>query len=167
MWMQVHISSVVENSAEGLGYRREHCWRYIVSVFENTLKNLVTKRRAQLECSIHNFQVVVEATCLYFNPWRILNETTEPPDLFGIIPKEPWHTGKPDCIIQLNCTEVPANVSYKTIRTWQNFNNRGTKIIISEELWLIASSFKSFANESMSIIKNNLDLCKHFEIYLI
>ena len=26
-----------ETSVEGLGSRREHCWSYVVSVFENTL----------------------------------------------------------------------------------------------------------------------------------
>ena len=58
----------VKNSAEGLGSRRKCCWRYVVSVFENTLKNLVTQGRAQLERSTHNVQVGVEATCLHFNP---------------------------------------------------------------------------------------------------
>ena len=35
------------------------------------------------------------------------------------------------------------------------------------ELWFIANDSKSFANKSKSIIRNNLGMCKHFEIYLI
>ena len=156
--------------AECLGSRRERCRPYVVSVFENTLKNLVTPGRAQLERSIHKVQVGVEATCLHFNPWRILNETTKPAGSFGTILREPWHPGKgakSDRVIQLSCAEVPAHASYKTIRTWENFNNPGTKIILSDKLWWIANSSKSFANESKSIIiRNNLGLCKHFKIYI-
>ena len=44
-----------ENSAEGLRSRRQHCWRYIVSVSDNTPKKLVVQRRAQLE---HNSHIV-------------------------------------------------------------------------------------------------------------
>ena len=40
-------------------------------------------------------------------------------------------------------------------------------ILLSEELRLIANNYKSFANESKSIKKNNLGLCKNSEIYLI
>ena len=69
--------------------------------------------------------------------------------------------------IQLNCREVRTHASHKTTRTWRNFSNRGTKIILlSDELWLTANNFKSFANGSKTIIRNNLGLCKHFEIYL-
>ena len=52
-----------ENSAEDLGSRREHCWSYIVSAFENTTKNLVVQGRVQLEHSSHIVKVSVEATC--------------------------------------------------------------------------------------------------------
>ena len=34
------------------------------------------------------------------------------------------------CVIQLNCREVLTHVSYKTPRTWENFNNQGTKMIL-------------------------------------
>ena len=82
-----------------------------------------------------------------FNPWRILKETTEPAGPFGTMLQEPWHPGKgakPDRVIQLNSGEVCTRASYKTTRTWENFNNWGTKmILLSDELWLIANNFKS------------------------
>ena len=75
---------------------------------------------------------------------------------------------KPDNIIQLNCGEKRTHVSYKATRTWENFNNRGTKmILLSDELWSIANNSKSFANGSKSIIRNNLGLYKRSDIYLI
>ena len=56
--------------------------------------------------------------------------------------------------------------SYKTNRTWENFNNWGTKmILLSDQVWLIANNAQRFANSSKSII-NNLSFCKHPEIYL-
>ena len=68
----------------------------------------------------------------------------------------------------INCGEVHTYASYKTTRTWENFNNRGTKmILLSDKLWLIANNSKSFANGSKSIIRNNLGLFKRSEIYLI
>ena len=83
---------------------------------------------------------------------------------------EPWHPGKgakPDRVIQLNCGEMRTHASYKTNRTWENFNNQETKmIILSDELWLIANNFKGFANGSKSMIRN-FGLCKRTEIYLI
>ena len=166
-----NLRILLENSAEGLGYRRECCWRYVLSVFENTPKNVVVQGRTQLEHSSHIVQVGVEATCLHFNPWHILKETTKLAGPFGIMPQESWHPGKgakPDCVIQLNCGEVHTHASYETTRTWENFNNWRTKmILLSDELWVIANNSKSFANGSKSIIRNNLGLCKHFEIYLI
>ena len=69
---------------------------------------------------------------------------------------EPWHLGKgakPDSIIQLNCREVRTHASYKATRTWENFNNQGTKMIhFSDEIWLMANNPKGFANGSKSII---------------
>ena len=62
----LHI--LLKNSAEGLGSRREHCWGYVVSDFEDVLKNLVVQGRVQLEHSSHIGQVCVKATCLHFNP---------------------------------------------------------------------------------------------------
>ena len=62
----LHI--LLENSAEGLRSRRERCWHYVVSVFENTPKNVVVQGRTQLEHSSPIVQVGVEATCLHFNP---------------------------------------------------------------------------------------------------
>ena len=83
--------------------------------------------------------------------------------------QESWHPGKDsklDCIIQLNCGEVHFHESYKATRTWENFKNRGTKmILLSDDI--IASDSKSFANGSKSIIRNNLGLYKRSDIYLI
>ena len=38
-------------------------------------------------------------------------------------------------------------------------------VLLSDELWLKANNSKSFAYGSNPIIKNNLRLCKHSEIY--
>ena len=53
-----------ENSAEGLGSRREHCWHYEVANFKNTPKNLVVQGRVQLEHGSHIVKVGDEAICL-------------------------------------------------------------------------------------------------------
>ena len=78
------------------------------------------------------------------------------------MPQEPWHPekgAKLNRIIQLNCREVCTHASYKTTRTWENFNNQGTKkILLSDELWLIANNSKNFVNKSEPVIKNNLGL---------
>ena len=53
-------------------------------------------------------------------------------------PEEPRHPGKgakPDRVFQLNCGEVRTHTSYKTTRTWKNFKNLRTKmILLSDEL---------------------------------
>ena len=125
----------------------------------------------QLEHSNHIVNVRGEATCLHFKPWYILKETTEPAGPFGTMPQEPWHPGKdakPDRVIQLNCGEVRTHASYKATRTWENFNNWGTKMILhSVKIWSIANNSKSFANGSKSIARNNLGLYKCSDIYLI
>ena len=73
-----------------------------------------------------------------------------------------------DCVIQLNYGELRTHASYKTPRTWENFHNQGAKIILfSDKLWLIANKSKGFVNGSKSVIRNNLGLCKHSEMYLI
>ena len=57
----------------------------------------------------------------------IVKETTKPADPFGTMPQEPSHPGmgaKSDHVIQLNCGEVHTHASYKTTRTWENFNNQ-------------------------------------------
>ena len=86
------------------------------------------------------------------------------------MPQEPWHPGKdakPDRVIQLNYGEVRTYASYKATRTWENFNNQGTKmILLSDELWSIANNSKSFANGSKSIIRNNLGFYERSDIYL-
>ena len=114
------------------------------SIFENTPKHLVVQGRMQLEHSSHIVKVGVEATCLHFNPWRILKETTKLAGPFGTILQEPWHPGKgakSDHVIQLNCGKVHTHASYETTRTWENFNNRGTKmILLSDELWVITNN---------------------------
>ena len=46
------------------------------------------------------------------------------------------------------------SASYKVTRIWENFNNRGAKmILLSDQLWSIVNNSKSFANESKSIIR--------------
>ena len=72
-----------ENSAEGLGSKRDCCWCYIISVFENTPKDLVFQRRVHLvfQSRVHSSHIVkvgVEVKCLHFNPWRILKELNKP-----------------------------------------------------------------------------------------
>ena len=52
-----------ENLAEVLGSRKEHCWSYVVSAFENTTKISVVQGRVQLEHSSHIVKVSVKATC--------------------------------------------------------------------------------------------------------
>ena len=160
-----------ENSTEGLGSKRKDCWSYVVSAYENTTKNLVVQEKVKLEHSSQIVKVDVEATCWYFNPWHILKVRTELAGPFGTIPQKPWHLGnstKLDRVIQFNCGKVQTYASYKKNRTWENFNNRGTKmILVSDELWLIANDSKSFTNGSKSIIRNNLGLCKHSKIYFI
>ena len=65
-------------------------------------------------------------------------------------------------VIQLNCRELCTHASYKITRTWENFNNRGTKmILLSDELWSIANNSKSIVNQSKSIVRNNLGVCTH------
>ena len=39
----------------------------------------------------------------------------------------------PDCIIQLTSRKVRTHGSHKTSRTWENFNNQGTKMILSND----------------------------------
>ena len=46
-----------ENSIESLGSRRKYHWRYAVSVFGNTPKNLEVQGRTQLEHSSRIFKV--------------------------------------------------------------------------------------------------------------
>ena len=51
------------------------------------------------------------------------------------------------------------NPGYKITRIWKNFNKQGTKmILLSDKLWLIANNSRSFANDTKSIIRNNLGL---------
>ena len=52
-----------------------------------------------------------------------------------ILDYTPGKDAKLDHRIQLNCGEMHTHGSYKTIRTWQSFNNQGTKtILLSDEL---------------------------------
>ena len=96
-------------------------------------------------------------------------KTTELAGPLGTIPQEPWHPGKgakPHHII--NYDKVHTHTSYKTTKTWENFNNKGIKmILLSNKLWLIANNSKSFANGSKSVIRNNLCLCNCSDMYLI
>ena len=127
--------------------------------------------RLLLEHSNHIVKVGVEATCQHFNP--DVYSKKQPNQRAHL---ELCHSNSDthervlnlDCIIQLKCGEMRSHASFKTARTWKSFNNRGTKIfLLSEELWLIANNSKSFENGSKSVRRNNLDLCKHSEIYVI
>ena len=88
----------------------------------------------------------------------MLKKEAGPVGPFGTMPQEPWHPEKgvkQDRFIKLKCGKVRTHGSYKTTRTRENFNNRGLKmILLSDELWLIASNSKSFANGSKSMISN-------------
>ena len=87
---------------------------------------LMVQEKAELEHSSHIVKVGLKATCKHFMPWCILKETTETACLFATMPQEPWHPGKDaklDCIIHLNHGEVGVHASYKSTRTWENFNN--------------------------------------------
>ena len=56
-----------------------------------------------------------------------------------------WKVANQDRTVQVKCGEVHTYASYKTARTWENFNNRGAKMfLLSDELWLIANNSKSF-----------------------
>ena len=44
-----NVSIMLETLAEDLGSRRECCWYYVVSAFENIPKNLVVQGRVQLQ----------------------------------------------------------------------------------------------------------------------
>ena len=46
----ISAKDFTENSAEGLGSTREHCWSYVVSAFENKTKNLVLKVGVKATC---------------------------------------------------------------------------------------------------------------------
>ena len=155
-----------QNSAEGFMSRREHCGSYIVSVFENIPKNLLVQGRVQLE-HISHIKIGVEATYIKTSTsdvyWR---KQPNRQSQFGTMLQETWlprKHAKPDRVIQQNCGEVRTHASWKITRTWENFNNRGMKMIfLSDEPQLIANNSKCFVNGIKPIIRNNLDLCKHF-----
>ena len=130
---------------------------------------LVVHGRAQLQHSSHFVTLLRSVLRLHAN--------TSSPDLYWRKwPNRQAHLelcySKPDILKRVPnqivlsnsiAGEVHTYASYKTTRTWENFNNKGTKIfLLSDQLWLIANNFKSFANMSKSLIKNNLGLCKQF-----
>ena len=154
-----NLCILLENSAVGLGSSRKRCWSYIVSAFENTPKNLVLQEIMSFEHSNCIVKVSVKATCYHFTSWRILKETTKPVGPFGFMLLE---------LTLSNLSVGKCAPMQATTRTWENFSNRGTKmILLSDELWLIANSSNSFANGSKSIIRNSLGLSKRSEIYII
>ena len=58
---------------------------------------------------------------------------TKPACPFGTILREPsgkrsGSSAKPNRVIQLNCGEMRLYASGKTTRTWESFNNCGTKM---------------------------------------
>ena len=54
-----NVSILPKTLAEDLGSRRECCWYYVVSSFENIPKNLVVQGRVQLEHSSHMVKVSI------------------------------------------------------------------------------------------------------------
>ena len=84
-----NLCILLENLAEGLRSRREHCWSVVVSAFEHTTKILVVQGRVQLGHSSHIVKVSVEVTWWHFNPWYILKGMTEPVVPLGTMPQEP------------------------------------------------------------------------------
>ena len=54
-----NVKILPETLAEDLGSRRECCWHYVVSAFENIPKNLVVQGRVQLEHSSHIVKVSI------------------------------------------------------------------------------------------------------------
>ena len=83
---------------------------------------------------------------------------------FGTIPQEHGHSrkgAKSDHIIQLNCRKVHNHAGYKKTEHEKQLRNKNDK------LWLVTNISKCFGNVSKSIIRNNLDLYKRSEIYLI
>ena len=125
---------------------------------------------AQEWCWSIEVKVGVEAKWQHFTPQHILTETTKPVGSFATMPHELWHRGKGaklDHVIQLHCREKRTHPSYKAIRTWENLNTWGSKMIfLSDKLWLIANHAKSLANLSKTIIRNNLGFCNHSEFTL-
>ena len=76
--------------------------------------------------------------------------------LLETMPQEPWHPekgAKLDHAIQLNS----ANVHTFNKRT-ELQQPKGTKMILSDKLWLIANNSKIFVNGSKSLKRNNLGL---------
>ena len=89
-----------------------------------------------------------------------MKETNQTVGPFGIMPQESWHPGKgakPNRVIQLNYGEVRNHAIYKARFINQNMGElqqkRTKKILLSDELWLIANSSKGFEiwNKSMKI----------------
>ena len=126
---------------------RKYIWKVALSSPKKLLQfYLVGQGRAQLEHSSHIVKVGVEATCWHFKPdiywrkqpnwWAHLELCHRNPDILERVPNQ---------IALSSCGEVCTHASYKTTRTWENFNNWGTKIILfPDELWLSASKSKSF-----------------------
>ena len=165
-----NLGILPENSAEGLGSRREHCWCYVVSVFQNTSKNLVVQGRVQLVHISHIFKVGVETTCYtsipdeYWRKW--LNQRAH----LELCNRNPDILERVLNRIALSNSTAGKYAPKQVIKQpeHENFNNWGTKmILLSYVLSLVANNFKSFPNGSKSIIKHNLGLCKNFEIYVV
>ena len=170
-----------ENVAEGLGSRREHCWGYI-SVNENIPEKLWIYQK-----SCHTFLIKVVLTLLngsrksavgalgviWLSSVLRLHANTSSQDVYRREQPNQWaHLEL--CQRNLDILEMvlkqivlsnstamvcPPMQVVKKNRSWGNFNNQGTKmILLSHKLWLIANNSKSFADGSKSIIRINLIL---------
>ena len=82
--------------------------------------------------------LLASAIVQYQRKIKLSNYKKNPVGPFGTMLQEPWHSGKgakSDCVVQLNCGEVRTHASYKTTRTWEDFNSRGAKMfLLSDEL---------------------------------
>ena len=125
-----------ENSEESLRCIRECCWNYIVSVSQNTPKNLVVQGGLQLGHSSHIVRVSVKTTCWHLNPWHILKEMTELAGPFGTTPQKPWHPGKGVNMIALSNPTVGKCTTMEIIKQTEHGRPSTTK----EQKW---SSFQT------------------------
>ena len=131
-----------ENSAEDLGTRRALLVSLIYVNAPTKLLHLPPKtcyNFTQWFKERHNWSITVtqlRSVSRHANtssPGIYRRKQTNQQAHLELCHRHPWQPGKGaklDRVIQLNCGEVRTHASYKTTRTWENFNNRGTKMIL-------------------------------------
>ena len=139
-----------------------YLWEYTLKLLHLPPKSchnffFVVQGRVQLEHRSHMLRSVLRLHANTSSPGLYdqiggngRKEMTKPVGPFGSMPQELWHPekgAKLDCVIKHSCGEECTHANYKTTRTWENFNNQRTKVILlSEKLWLIANNSKNFAS---------------------